>query len=55
MKDRAKSFGETAVFDLLRQIQQTKAQTKVHLMGHSFGCIVVSAALAGPQGNRLTR
>ena len=50
MKDRAKSFGETAVFDLLRQIQQTKAQAKVHLMGHSFGCIVVSATLAGPQG-----
>ena len=50
MKDRAKNFGETAGFNLLRQIQQTKAKAKVHLMGHSFGCIVVSATLAGPRG-----
>lgn len=51
MKDRAKKFGETAGFNLLAQIQQTAGEkVKVHLMGHSFGCIVVSAILAGPDG-----
>ncbi len=51
MKDRAKAVGETAGFNLLTQIQQTGgAKVRVHLMGHSFGCIVVSATLAGPGG-----
>ena len=49
MKDRAKQFGETGAFRLLQQIQETGgAKVRIHLMGHSFGCIVVSAALAGP-------
>jgi hypothetical protein len=51
MKDRAKKFGETAGFNLLQQIQKaTGERVKVHLMGHSFGCIVVSAILADPDG-----
>ena len=51
MKDRAKSFGETGGFRLLTQIQQAGGEkVRVHLMGHSFGCIVASAALAGPGG-----
>jgi hypothetical protein len=52
MKDRAKSFGESAGFRLLTEIQQSGGATvPVHLMGHSFGCIVVSATLAGPGGS----
>lgn len=52
MKDRAKAFGENAGFRLLTQIQQTAgAKVRVHLMGHSFGCIVVSSTLAGPGGS----
>ena len=52
MKDRAKSFGETAGFNFLKQIQQTGGEkVRVHLMGHSFGCIVVSSMLAGPGGS----
>ena len=51
MKDRAKSFGETGGFRFLTQIQQTGGEkVRVHLMGHSFGCIVVSSTLAGPGG-----
>ena len=51
MKDRAKAIGETAGFRLLTQIQQTGGEkVRVHLMGHSFGCIVVSSTLAGPGG-----
>lgn len=51
MKARARSFGETGGFQLLRQLQQATPETvRFHLMGHSFGCIVVSAMLAGPKG-----
>jgi hypothetical protein len=49
MKDRAKQIGETGGADLLAEAQRTTAQreTRFHLMGHSFGCIVVSAIVAG--------
>jgi hypothetical protein len=54
MKDRARRFGESGGNQLLRALQQAavaSGQTvRFHLMGHSFGCIVVSAMLAGPQG-----
>jgi hypothetical protein len=50
MKDRARAFGESGAHRLLAQLQQTKPGVRLHLMGHSFGCIVVSAALAGPAG-----
>jgi hypothetical protein len=48
MKDRARSVGERGVAGLLRKLQDAAPeQTRFHLMGHSFGCIVVSAAIAG--------
>jgi hypothetical protein len=51
MKDRARQFGESCGFQLLRELQQTASETvRFHLMGHSFGCIVVSAMLGGPEG-----
>src|SRR5207248_3302769 len=52
MKDRARQFGETGGFDLLTTLQRTAAERDVrfHLMGHSLGCIVVSATVAGPGG-----
>jgi hypothetical protein len=51
MKDRGRLIGETGAHALLGQLQRA-AQPDVHfhLMGHSFGCIVVSAAVAGPPG-----
>lgn len=57
MKDRARAFGESGGFGLLTQLQTTSEGKGVrfHLMGHSFGCIVVSATLAGPQHGRLPR
>ncbi|MGO9207503.1 MAG: DNA/RNA non-specific endonuclease [Candidatus Limnocylindrales bacterium] len=53
MKDRARRFGEGAVHQLLRQLLEIAAgrDVRFHLMGHSFGCIVASAAVAGPQGS----
>jgi hypothetical protein len=50
MKDRAKRIGETGGAQLLNAMQNAVGEqrgTRFHLMGHSFGCIVVSAAVAG--------
>lgn len=52
MKRRARVVGERGMHDLLVSIQGIKgpqAPPRIHLMGHSFGCIVVSAAVAGPR------
>jgi hypothetical protein len=53
MKDRARSVGESAGFTLLRSLQDAVPQgrtVRFHLVGHSFGCIVVSGMLNGPNG-----
>jgi len=50
MKDRARTFGESGGFALLGDLQRAGPDARFHLMGHSFGCIVVSAILAGPDG-----
>jgi hypothetical protein len=50
MKDRACRFGESGGHTLLKQLQAVRPEVRFHLMGHSFGCIVVSAAVAGPPG-----
>jgi hypothetical protein len=51
MKDRARWFGETAGATLLaRMMQAAPRHLRFHLVGHSFGCIVMSATLAGPRG-----
>ncbi|MBA4017558.1 MAG: hypothetical protein C0483_10335 [Pirellula sp.] len=54
MKDRARMFGETGAHQLLQSLQRLDAgrDVRFHLMGHSFGCIVVSACVAGPPGAR---
>lgn len=54
MKRRACRFGESGAADLLRRMQAavpSGRMVRFHLMGHSFGCIVMSACVAGrPQG-----
>jgi hypothetical protein len=47
MKDRARMFGETGAHALLASLQSAVPDARFHLMGHSFGCIVVSAMVAG--------
>lgn len=50
MKARARQIGEGAGFELLTKLQEaTSDDVRFHLMGHSFGCIVVSATLVGPK------
>ena len=48
MKDRARIFGESGAHNLLLAIRKAKPGVRLHLMGHSFGCVVMSAATAGP-------
>lgn len=56
MKNRARVFGENGGHRLLSQLQSTAPSARFHLMGHSFGCIVASAAVAGaPDGEPLPR
>jgi hypothetical protein len=50
MKRRARHFGERGAAELLDTLQQAAPAARFHLMGHSFGCIVASAAVAGPPG-----
>lgn len=50
MKDRARVFGESGAHALLGDLQAAAPEAAFHLMGHSFGCIVISAMVAGPDG-----
>lgn len=56
MKDRARKIGQTSGFNLLNRLQQvTDNSVRFHLMGHSFGCIFVSAIVAGTDQKNLLR
>ncbi len=52
MKERGRLIGEQAVYPLLVRLLRASGDRDVrfHLAGHSFGCIVASAAIAGPAG-----
>jgi hypothetical protein len=50
MKDRARSVGESGGNRMLRELQQAAPEARIHLMGHSFGCIVVASMIAGASG-----
>jgi hypothetical protein len=55
MKDRARAFGESGGHALLTSLMKAAPDARFHLMGHSFGCIVVSATVAGGRGAALPR
>ena len=57
MKDRGRSVGEGGAhrFLLAMQAAVSSKDVRFHLMGHSFGCIVVTAAAAGPKDDATTR
>jgi pimeloyl-ACP methyl ester carboxylesterase len=53
MKNRAGIVGERGVYEMLRRIRALRPADgdkalRLHLIGHSFGCRVVTAATAGP-------
>ena len=47
MKRRARDVGADGVAPMLTRLQEAAPAARFHLMGHSFGCIVVSSAVAG--------
>lgn len=48
-KNQAREFGESGAADLVRAIlAATAPSVRVHLMGHSFGTIVMAGAVRGP-------
>jgi len=51
MKNRARNVGERDVHKLIATLQSKAPHARFHLMGHSFGCIVMTAAVAGPSEN----
>src|SRR6202522_2567727 len=51
LERRARIFGESGAALLLSALQAAVPAARFHLMGHSFGCIVASAAIAGPVGS----
>ena len=58
MKDRARRLGEGQAHQFLGALRDAAGgggrAVRFHLMGHSFGCIVVSAMVAGPAGRDAT-
>ena len=49
MKERASVIGSTGVNQTLKTIQTQHPNIKIHLIGHSFGGRLVTAAAAGPE------
>ena len=51
MKQRASAVGESGAHDFATQLQAAVAgrEVRFHLMGHSFGCILVCATIMGPK------
>jgi hypothetical protein len=50
MKKRARSIGEGGMHTFVSSLL-ANSTARVHLMGHSFGCVVMSSILGGPGGN----
>jgi hypothetical protein len=48
MKDRARQIGAKFGHPFLNDLLAASPNLRIHLMGHSFGCILVSAAVCGP-------
>jgi len=53
MKKRARTVGEGGIHSFLKDLQNATAarRTRIHLMGHSFGTIVISGMLGGPNAS----
>ncbi|MBA2355476.1 MAG: hypothetical protein H0V80_12505 [Acidobacteria bacterium] len=47
MKKRARTIGESGMHDFAAGLMKAAANARVHLMGHSFGTIVVASMLGG--------
>jgi hypothetical protein len=48
MKKRARTIGEGGMHRFMTDLMNAAPKTRIHLMGHSFGCIVMSSVVGGP-------
>ena len=55
MKERAGTVGRKGVSSLLRRLRQRRPNLKLHLVGHSFGGRLVTAAALGPDGQEAVK
>ncbi|MEV8095164.1 hypothetical protein [Kitasatospora sp. NPDC085879] len=55
MKRRARDLGERGAAALLGDLQTAAPTARFHLMGHSFGCIAISAAVSRALGRGVDR
>ena len=53
MKERAATVGRAGVSGVLRQLKAVRPDLRIHLVGHSFGARLVTAAADGPPGPSL--
>jgi hypothetical protein len=51
MKKRARRIGESGMHSFVTELMKAAPRARVHLMGHSFGTIVVSGILGGPDAS----
>jgi hypothetical protein len=54
MKERAGTVGRRGLNGVLRQLKALRPSLRVHLIGHSFGARVITAATDGPAGQAPT-
>ncbi|MEO7274316.1 MAG: hypothetical protein ABIX28_16680 [Vicinamibacterales bacterium] len=52
MKKRARTIGESGMHDFVASLMNAAPKARVHLMGHSFGCIVVASVIGGRDGQQ---
>ncbi len=50
MKERAGTVGRGGVYDILRQVRDQRPDIGLHMVGHSFGARLATAATAGRDG-----
>lgn len=50
MKERARTVGQGGAYDTLKRLRGARPDLRLHLVGHSFGGRLVTAAAAGPGG-----
>jgi hypothetical protein len=51
MKKRARSIGEGGMHSFMEALMNAAPRARIHLMGHSFGTIVVAGILGGPDAS----
>jgi len=55
MRERAGTVGHNGANDVLRRVRDGRDGLRMHLIGHSFGARLMSAAVIGPDGQATVR